>query len=303
MASDDLTLRFALDLVAGLQGCDLVSSRSNVRSASRGSTPRPATPSPSPRRAPARPTTATKGGSASPVFVSWAHSHASWDSTQEKNWQSEVVAFTATLRQFGIDAEVDLFHLDDPAVDWTRFGPKHAAAASAVLIVMSEAWAERWDGRNTSLEGAGAVAEADVLHGLFEDDQAEFQRRCFVVLLSGHARREIPLGLRRLPSYPVSADDPDSYGPLLRALTEKPQFVKPPLGELPTLPADVLNEHLDVQQQLEELRRRLETSEERSGLRPRAGGKHRGPSRSTLELDSMRQAALRGLIEVLLRGL
>lgn len=223
------------------------------------------------------------------AFVSWAHTHVSWDEAQEQDWQSQVANFTLTLRTLGIDAELDLFHMDDADVDWTRFGPKGVRDAEHVLIVVSQAWAERWEGDNPVHEGAGAVAEADELRGLFGRDQGEFQRKCFVIQFPGVPTSAIPNGLSRLPRYRVDVEDPDSYTDLLRALTGQPRFPKPPVGRMPILPPEVLGrEVVDRDEALEALRARLRDTQHRE-------------SPGTKDDDVMRSSSLRGMIESLLR--
>ena len=237
--------------------------------------------------APTRSSITSKAPDAPTAFISWAHRHASWDTEQERDWQAQVANFAISLRTLGIDADLDLFHLDDPAIDWTRFGPKSVRDNEHVLIVVSQAWMERWHGDNPPHEGAGAVAEADELRGLFSADQAEFQRRCFMIQFPDVSPSEIPYGLNRLPRYSIDVEDPDSYDPLLRALTGQPRYPKPPLGEVPVLPAEVLGESLaDVDEAIAALKDRLR--------RP----KTRGTNRDT---KSMFDSATRGFIEALLQ--
>lgn len=250
-------------------------------------------PRPSPARSDAPQTLGTpvQGISTAPtVFISWAHRHASWDDSQERDWQSEVANFALSLRRLGVDADIDLFHMDDVHVDWTRFGPRGVRDSDHVLIVISKAWAERWEGDNATHEGAGAVAEADELRGLFASDQTGFQRKCSIIQFPGVRATEIPNGLSRLPRYKVNVDNPDSYTDLLRALTGQPRFPKPPLGKMPVLPPVVLGRDVeDRDEALEALRERLIV------------GNGREPT--TDEADSMKRSTLKGLIESLLQEL
>lgn len=168
------------------------------------------------------------------AFVSWAHSHSSWTKGQTSQWESQVAAFAALLRRLGIGADVDLFHLDEPQ-DWTRYGPREVVNAKFTLVVMSQAWAERWSGTNSPREGAGAAAEADTLRGLFARDQEAWQRRVVVVMFPEVASDIVPPDLQRVARVPVDPASPDSFEPLIRLLTEQPRYPKPPVGAIPVL--------------------------------------------------------------------
>lgn len=183
---------------------------------------------------PTEPAPANSGSPSGPptAFVSWAHSHPTWSVDRTSDWESQVAAFVALLRYRGIEAEVDLFHLDE-AIDWTRYGPREIEVAQYTLIVMSRAWAERWSGANQPHEGAGAAAEADTLKGLFTRDQEVWQRRVVIVMFPDVEQSAVPLDLQRVSRVSVDPSVPDSYEQLIRILTEQPRYPKPPLGEVP----------------------------------------------------------------------
>lgn len=127
------------------------------------------------------------------VFITWAHQGEDWSATQVEKWRTSVHALATLLQgQDGIDVELDLWHTNDPNVDWTRWGPGQIETCDVVLIAMNEPWAQRWKGENTPTIGSGVVAEANALHGLFGRDQAEFHRRVRIALLPGTHERSIP---------------------------------------------------------------------------------------------------------------
>lgn len=174
------------------------------------------------------------------VFVSWAHSHRTWDRVRIEKWERSVAEFTTTLRQdAGLDADVDLYHLSDPEVDWTRLGPSQILDADFTIVVMSRSWAERWAGRNLPTEGAGAAAEADTLHGLYNRNQQDWQRRLKIVQFPD-SDGEIPPELERIPRFRVDPEDFSTYEELIRTLTNQPAYQKPPISSVPTLPSAVL---------------------------------------------------------------
>lgn len=170
------------------------------------------------------------------AFVSWAHTAHDWSEARSESWEKTVVEFTGSLRSHGVAADVDLFHIDDADVDWTRFGPQRIADSDVTIIAVSSAWRERWEGRNSPSVGAGVAQEADELHGLFQRDQGLFQSTVKIVILPGASEDDIPNDLRRLPRYDVLAFNAAGLEKLLRALFREPTYPLPPLGVRPDLP-------------------------------------------------------------------
>lgn len=169
------------------------------------------------------------------AIVTWAHRGARMSEEDAQEWERSVAEFTTALRQFGIDADVDLYHLDDVGVDWTRFGPREIERRDFVIIAVSPSWSERWQGVNPQYEGAGAALEADALKGLFQKDQQAFQERVKIVVLPGQTDSAIPAELMRLTRYSVDPSNPDTFEDLLRALTAQPRYPVPSLGAIPAL--------------------------------------------------------------------
>jgi len=84
------------------------------------------------------------------AFVSWAHA--------DESWQETVATFAFKLRELGIDADIDLFHLHDPDIDWTTYGPRAIDEREFVVIPVSADYKKRWEGRSESGTGAGLRA-------------------------------------------------------------------------------------------------------------------------------------------------
>jgi SEFIR domain len=224
MAANEL-FALGLRLVRGVQGAIDSSSTPEFSSARRTA------------RSPSPPVVSSGRDTPSPTaFISWAHSHSTWSKEQTSNWESQVAALAALLRRLGIRADVDLFHLDEQ-IDWTRYGPQQIQAAKFTLVVMSEAWAERWSGTNSRWEGAGAAAEADTLRGLFARDQEAWQRRVILVMFPEVDSEVVPLDFQRVARVPVDPSDPDSFDGVIRMLTDQPRYPKPPVGRVPLLGA------------------------------------------------------------------
>lgn len=174
--------------------------------------------------------------SATPItaFVSWAHRPN--PGTTAESWRDQVLDLTVGLRRSGVDADIDLFHLSDPGVDWTRYGTSRIADSDRVVVVLNTAWRERREGRNRPTEGAGAVAEADALLSSFARDQDLFRRRVVLLLLPGISDDDVPDGWHGVQRCRVADSTPAGLTDLLRLLTDQPAFIAPPLGELPVLP-------------------------------------------------------------------
>lgn len=202
------------------------------------------------------------------------------------------------MRSQGIDADIDLFHLDEP-IDWTRFGSRGIDSCDFTLVAISPAWAERWSGDNRPGEGAGAANEADTLRGLFARDQDAWQRRVILVMLPGIDSSVVPLDLQRANRVTVDPADPDSIAPLIRLITSQPSYPKPPLGAIPILtpkreqPTSKSGKKVSAETDLKRLQKLLEgnlSSQRTRGIDPE--------SKAQLEA---REAILRGFIDAALR--
>jgi hypothetical protein len=125
------------------------------------------------------------GGGPPKAFVSWAHSDDAWRDT--------IARFVVALREFGIDADVDLFHAHDGSVDWSTYGPNAIEDNDFVLLAASAADKQRWEENfRPARTGAGAAREANVLKALFDRDQTAFFKKVIVVVLPAHKTPTFP---------------------------------------------------------------------------------------------------------------
>jgi hypothetical protein len=169
------------------------------------------------------------------ALVSWAHRNAGWQDAEAEAWQQTVQTFAELLRDNGVEAELDLWQ-PDPETDWTRWGQKMVRDCDFVVIALSEAWKQRWEGTNAPTVGVGAVWEADTLKGKFGNHQTEFQQQTLIALLPGVGNEVIPFDLYRLYRHSVQELTAAGIEPLLRVILDEPKYIKPPLGNGPTLP-------------------------------------------------------------------
>ncbi len=168
------------------------------------------------------------------ALVSWAHANPGWDDEQKEAWKQQVKCFADLLRAHGIAADLDLFHLTETSIDWTRWGPDKVRTSDFVIVAMSQAWAQRWLGTNAPTVGAGAVAEADMLKGIFGRNQSEFQRKTLIALLPGVGSDVMPEDLYRLNRFHIAELTREGIEDLLRAVFEATRHVPAPVGPRPT---------------------------------------------------------------------
>ncbi|WP_131822877.1 SEFIR domain-containing protein, partial [Mycobacteroides chelonae] len=176
-----------------------------------------------------------EGHSATPTaLISWAHANTDWSPAEVAEWERTIKAFADLLRASGIDVDVDLFHFSEAAVDWTRWGQEKVCTSDFVIVALSKAWAQRWQGINAPHVGAGAVAEADALKGIFGRDQSEFQRKTLLALMPGVSADVVPPDLFRLNRFTLRELTRESIDDLLRMVFEAPKHIPAPVGPRPT---------------------------------------------------------------------
>lgn len=175
--------------------------------------------------------------SSTPVtaLVSWAHADPGWDRGEIAQRQEQVVRLAQGLRGNGIDVDVDLFHATQD-VDWTRWGPARIRDVDIVLVVVSQAWRDAWEGRGDTSRNVGAAAEADVLRTLYSRDRSALISKCRVIVLPG-SESHVPDGMDGIPRFRLDNFEDADLEDLLRDLTNQPAFVLAPLGTVPVLPA------------------------------------------------------------------
>lgn len=164
------------------------------------------------------------------AIISWSHADPGWTQEQAEERLETVRAFADTLREAGVDADVDIYHTNE-ANDWTRWGPTLVGDPDRlVLIIVSEGWRRAWDGSGDPTVGAGASAEADVLRSQFRRNRDSFKKRIRLVCLPGDSDDEVPDGLDIVTRYHLPSIDRDGLEELLRDVLGGPRYVPAPLG-------------------------------------------------------------------------
>ena len=156
------------------------------------------------------------------IFVSWAHTASTWTATKAAQWKETVNGFAELLNRDSINVQIDLWHSENPQIDWTRWGQDQIIESDYVVIAMNEPWAKRWKGKNKPTEGAGVVVEADTLKGILIENQQDFQRRVRIVMLPGTTPRSIPPDLQRIKRLAIEEITPEQIQPMVNDLFNLP---------------------------------------------------------------------------------
>jgi tetratricopeptide (TPR) repeat protein len=161
------------------------------------------------------------------VFISYSH-----DSAEHKD---RVWDLCERLRNDGIDCRVDQ-HEVSPPEGWPRWCRNQVRESQFVLVVCTETYKQRYEGKAPPGEGKGAKWEGFII--TLELYEAEGRNAKFIpIIFSPQDAQHIPLELRAATRYDLSA--PDGYDNLLRHLTNQParkkSEVAPQIRAMPPL--------------------------------------------------------------------
>lgn len=210
------------------------------------------------------------------AFISYAQSDPDWGDGETDEWKTTVLEFAMLLCEMGIDADVDQFHTHDLEVDWNRFGATAAREKDFVLIAVSRAYMDRWEGRNESTDGAGAVREANELMGQFDRDQDIFRRRVKIIVLPGATVGDIPAELTNLQRFELHEISRGAAIDLYRTLTQQPATPKPEVGPVLVLESETdrlaeTHEMTELHQDLERIQANLASVPEADRIQAELG--------------------------------
>jgi ABC-type phosphate/phosphonate transport system ATPase subunit len=162
------------------------------------------------------------------VFISYSHDSAKhldrvWDLCER-------------LRSEGVDCRIDQ-HEFSPPEGWPRWCRNQVQESQFVLVVCTETYKQRYEGKAPAGEGKGAKWEGFIITS--ELYEAEGKNNKFIpVVFSPQDAQHIPLELRGAARYDVS--DPEGYDNLFRHLTNQParkkSAVAPQIKVMPALP-------------------------------------------------------------------
>lgn len=173
------------------------------------------------------------------VFISWAHRGEDWTDGRTHHWEERVVGFARLLGALpDIEVALDFWVETERAINWNHWGPNQIDEADFVLIMMNEPWAQRWSGRNSPTFGAGAAAEANALHGLFNKDQHLFQQKVRVIILPEGNPASIPHDLSGVKSLTVLSLSRTGIDNVVRDLRDEPRHSRPQPASTDAAPSD-----------------------------------------------------------------
>ncbi|MBV9011564.1 MAG: CHAT domain-containing protein [Pseudonocardiales bacterium] len=167
------------------------------------------------------------GGRPVRVFISYAHESAAHTEAVRELW--------VLLRANGVDARLDRVAAQRRQ-DWSLWMMEQVREADCVLVVASQAYKRRAEGRAAAEEGRGVQFEASLIRNAFYRDQRALER--FVpVVLPGQSVDDVPDFLTPATTtvYHVVEFTLAGAEALLRLLTAQPAEVEPVLGPVPVL--------------------------------------------------------------------
>jgi hypothetical protein len=161
------------------------------------------------------------------VFISYSH-----DSEKHMN---RIVELSDRLREDGIDCNIDQYELSPPD-GWARWMLREIDDSDFVLIVCTEAYYRRFEGRDEIRQGRGVKWEGAILTHTFYEKELH-NTKFIPVLFSDKDLAYIPIFLRGTTFYDLSTEN--GYESLYRQLTNQPMVLKPQLGEHRPLPPKI----------------------------------------------------------------
>jgi hypothetical protein len=173
------------------------------------------------------------------VFISYSH-----DSEQHSQ---RVLALANQLRQHGVDAELDQYETRPPQ-GWPRWCEEQLRPENSehVLVVCTETYLNRIEGKVPANEGLGVFWEGDVIYSYLYEQKSN--ARFIPLVFDRGDETYIPRPLKGATRYRIGAFDfsDTGYEALYRELTHQPAVEKPPLGEVVNLRRGPGGRALDV---------------------------------------------------------
>lgn len=119
------------------------------------------------------------------ALISWAHAPNTGVTTDA--WRRRVLELAIALRAHGVDADLDLFHMHERGVDWTRWGPQRVITADFTIVVVNKAWRERFEGFNDRMLERGRQPKPACCSGSSTRIRSDSGERCSLSCFLGPA--------------------------------------------------------------------------------------------------------------------
>lgn len=164
------------------------------------------------------------------VFISYSHdSHEHLD---------RVLALADRLRAEGIDCNLDQYE-PSPHEGWPRWMESQFKQADFILVICTETYCRRFEGREAQGKGLGVKWEGAIITGELYRDEA-VNKRFIPVVFTEADTAHVPERLQHYMRYLVAEET--QYELLYRHLTKQPRVIRPELGKIRTLePVNKLN--------------------------------------------------------------
>jgi formylglycine-generating enzyme required for sulfatase activity len=154
------------------------------------------------------------------VFISYSH--------DSRPHLDRVLALADRLRAEGIDCNLDQYE-PAPAEGWPRWMDKQFKDADFILVVCTETYCRRFEGREEQGKGLGVKWEGAIITDeLYRNETVN--KRFIPVLFSDDDAVHVPQKLQHYMRHLLANDN--GYEELYRRLTGQPRVIKPPLGRL-----------------------------------------------------------------------
>ena len=157
------------------------------------------------------------------VLISYSH-----DSPEH---MARVLDLADRLREDGVDADIDQYVLA-PEKGWATWMEQQIRDADFILVVCTETYRRRADGKEEFGKGRGVIWECILTYQHLYDAAASNTRFLPVVFEDSHGVF-IPTPLQPTSHYCIARKE--GYEELYRRLTNQPRVLKPPLGKLKIL--------------------------------------------------------------------
>jgi hypothetical protein len=158
------------------------------------------------------------------VFISYSHDSADHD--------TRVLELSDRLRGQGIDCSIDQY-VTAPSVGWRAWMQQQIAEADFVLMICTETYRKRAEGKEDPSKGQGAAYEAGQIQQVLYEASGN-NEKYLPVIMAATDKDNIPQDLRPFTYYRVF--EPSGYEFLYRHLTGQPGTPPPPIGAITPMP-------------------------------------------------------------------
>ena len=161
----------------------------------------------------------------SKIFISYSH--------DGEDHAARVLQLAQQMRHDGLDCSIDQFVQGGPMEGWPRWMQRQIEEAQFVIVICTETYKKRFDGKEQPGRGRGADWEGVlVLQQLYESQS--LNEKFIPVFFDNEKDENIPLPLKPYTFYRLPGDSERLY----RMLTSQPKVIPEPLGSIRTLPSN-----------------------------------------------------------------